>query len=270
VFLAQFVSGPWSANCYRVGERHGGEAVVIDPGVGAAETVRGLVAEHGLSLVAVLATHGHIDHIASAQVLADGYGVPLWVHSADRAMLTEPALGLDADAARLAAASVPYPLVEPRLLSLYDESGRLESAGAGRSELAGAERLDRAGQSSPVAEQDGRSPQAPDQAGQASWTLELAGLAFKVVEAPGHTPGSVLLRVDYPDDPEVAEVVFSGDVLFAGSIGRTDFPGGDPRVMRATLDGPVLELPGSAAILPGHGPQTLMATERVRNPYLRK
>ena len=64
-------------------------------------------------------------------------------------------------------------------------------------------------------------------------------------------------------------MVFSGDVLFAGSIGRTDLPGGDHAAMLRSLRTKVLPLPDSAAVLPGHGPQTTMARERATNPYLR-
>lgn len=98
--------------------------------------------------------------------------------------------------------------------------------------------------------------------------LEIAGLRFAVTHAPGHTAGCVLLSLDYPDHDVLDQVVFTGDVLFAGSIGRTDLPGGDPQVMRATLADVVLALPDSAAVLPGHGPQSTMRRERASNPYL--
>lgn len=102
-----------------------------------------------------------------------------------------------------------------------------------------------------------------------STVLELAGLEFRVVAAPGHTPGSVLFRTGYPPDEEIEEVVFSGDVLFAGSIGRTDLPGGSMADMLESLRTKVAALPDSAAVLPGHGPQTTIARERATNPYLR-
>lgn len=99
-------------------------------------------------------------------------------------------------------------------------------------------------------------------------TVEAAGLALRVIHAPGHRPGCVMFALDYPGHPEIESVVFSGDVLFAGSIGRTDLPGGDHEVMLDTLRGPVLGLPDATAVLPGHGPQTVMARERATNPYL--
>jgi hydroxyacylglutathione hydrolase len=98
--------------------------------------------------------------------------------------------------------------------------------------------------------------------------LNLAGLQFSVTHAPGHTAGSVLLGLDYTGHPSVRRVEFSGDVVFAGSVGRTDLPGGDNDVMRRTLSQVVLGLPDTTALLPGHGAQTTMARERVENPYL--
>lgn len=101
---------------------------------------------------------------------------------------------------------------------------------------------------------------------------DVAGMRFDVVHAPGHRPGCVLLRhalaSPLADAPDVAELVFSGDVLFAGSIGRTDLAGGDDEAMRRTLRDVVLPLPEAAVVLPGHGPQTTMAQERATNPYL--
>ena len=69
--------------------------------------------------------------------------------------------------------------------------------------------------------------------------------------------------------PEVDTTVLSGDVLFAGSIGRTDLPGGDDAAMRRSLREVVLPLPDSTLVLPGHGPATTMRQERTSNPYLR-
>lgn len=93
--------------------------------------------------------------------------------------------------------------------------------------------------------------------------IELAGLAVGVDHAPGHTPGSVLYRFA-AEEP----VCLSGDVLFAGSIGRTDLPGGDHAAMLRTLRGPVLDQPDGTAVLPGHGPRTTIGGERRGNPFL--
>ena len=97
--------------------------------------------------------------------------------------------------------------------------------------------------------------------------FEVAGLTFEALHAPGHTPGSTMLRTAYPG-AEVESVVFSGDVLFAGSVGRTDLPGGSHLDMLSSLRTKVLPLPDRVAVLPGHGPQTTIAAERAQNPYL--
>lgn len=102
--------------------------------------------------------------------------------------------------------------------------------------------------------------------------MELAGLSMRVDHTPGHTRGSVTFRLPWQDSAGapsgVSGVLFSGDVLFAGSIGRTDLPGGDHATMLRTLATKVLPLDDRLAVLPGHGPQTTIAAERAANPYL--
>jgi hydroxyacylglutathione hydrolase len=98
--------------------------------------------------------------------------------------------------------------------------------------------------------------------------VTVAGLTFHALHAPGHTPGSIMFQTAYEGSAEIDSVIFSGDVLFAGSIGRTDLPGGNLADMLKSLRTKVLPLPDTVAVLPGHGPQTTMARERVGNPYL--
>jgi hydroxyacylglutathione hydrolase len=95
--------------------------------------------------------------------------------------------------------------------------------------------------------------------------VTVAEMRFTVDHAPGHTRGSVLFRT--PGDQ--AEICLSGDVLLAGSIGRTDFPGGSMTQMRASLRDKVLPLADDTLVLPGHGPATTIGRERATNPYLR-
>jgi hydroxyacylglutathione hydrolase len=96
--------------------------------------------------------------------------------------------------------------------------------------------------------------------------LEIAGLALTVNHAPGHTGGSVMFHGQDGDEL----LCFSGDVLFAGSIGRTDLPGGSMDAMWASLTDKVLTLPDETVVLPGHGPSTTIGRERATNPYLRE
>ena len=98
--------------------------------------------------------------------------------------------------------------------------------------------------------------------------LEVAGLTFVVDHTPGHTEGSVTFRSEYPDIEEISEVMFSGDLLFAGSIGRTDLPGGDHPTMLRSLATKVLPLADDIVVLPGHGEQTTIGRERRTNPFL--
>jgi len=91
--------------------------------------------------------------------------------------------------------------------------------------------------------------------------FELAGLNFESIFAPGHTKGSVVFTVNN-------EQLISGDVLFAGSIGRTDLPTGSAVDMKRTLKERILTLSDELNVLPGHGEQTTIGIERVRNPYL--
>ncbi|MGH3774053.1 MAG: MBL fold metallo-hydrolase [Pseudonocardiaceae bacterium] len=104
--------------------------------------------------------------------------------------------------------------------------------------------------------------------------LELAGLSLIVDHTPGHTRGSVTFRSvtgnsvtgNGPDDGQ--GLLISGDTLFAGSIGRTDLPGGDHEQMLASLRNKILVLDDETAVLPGHGPRTTIGRERASNPFL--
>jgi len=223
VFLASFATGQWQSNCYVVAAPGASECVVIDAGQDAAPSVRQLLTENQLRPKGVLATHGHFDHVASAAEIADEYNVPLWIHSADRDLLSDPAAGLGPDGAALVKQFLRTPMAEPARVEEFD--GLRE--------------------------------------------LNLARMVFSVTHAPGHTQGSVLLGLDYNGrNTAINRIVFSGDVVFAGSIGRTDLPGGDAKSMARTLRDVVLALPDTAALLPGHGPQTTMARERRENPHL--
>ncbi|WP_433385626.1 MBL fold metallo-hydrolase [Actinoplanes sp. CA-142083] len=96
--------------------------------------------------------------------------------------------------------------------------------------------------------------------------LNLVGLEVTVDHAPGHTGGSVLFRLPGDSSP----LCLSGDVLFAGSIGRTDLPGGNTETMMTSLRDKVLPLADDTVVLPGHGPATTIGRERATNPYLRE
>jgi glyoxylase-like metal-dependent hydrolase (beta-lactamase superfamily II) len=220
VFIAGFPAGPWGTNCYVVATGPGSECVVVDPGKDAAPGIAEVVREHRLKPVAVLLTHGHIDHMWSVAPVAGTYDATAWIHPDDRHLLTDPMAGISPESASMLLGG-KHEFVEPDDVQ----------------ELA-----------------DGRS-------------LELAGLSFVVDHTPGHTEGSVTFRTPYPE-ADVSEVMFSGDLLFAGSIGRTDLPGGDHPTMLRTLATKVLPLADDIVVLPGHGEQTSIGRERATNPYL--
>ena len=203
--------------------RPGAECVIIDPGMDAVAGVAELVREHRLKPVAMMLTHGHLDHMFSVTPLCRSYDSTCWIHPEDRVLLTDPLRAMGADVRlmlqRLTGSTV---FAEP-------EEVRELSDGA---------------------------------------DVAVAGLTFHVLHAPGHTPGSAMFTIPYQASAGIDSVVFSGDVLFAGSIGRTDLPGGNLADMLKSLRTKVLSLPDTVAVLPGHGPQTTMARERVDNPYL--
>lgn len=92
--------------------------------------------------------------------------------------------------------------------------------------------------------------------------LEIAGIDLRVLHTPGHTPGSVSFYA-----PE-AHLLFSGDTLFRGSIGRTDLPGGDSALIMRSIIGRLLALPDDTRVLPGHMQETTIAAERAENPFV--
>jgi glyoxylase-like metal-dependent hydrolase (beta-lactamase superfamily II) len=220
VFIAGFPAGPWGTNCYLVATGPGTECVVVDPGKDAAPAVEQVVRENGLKPVAVLLTHGHIDHMWSVTPVAGAYDAAAWIHPADRHLLTDPMAGISPESAAMLLGG-HHEFVEP------DDVQELT---------------------------DGRS-------------LELAGLELVVDHTPGHTGGSVTFRAPYGEQ-DISEVMFSGDLLFAGSIGRTVLPGGDHPTMLRSLATKVLPLADDVAVLPGHGEQTSIGRERATNPYL--
>lgn len=211
--------GPWEANCYLVGPDAGSECVIVDAGMDATGPIREMLDSSGRTPVAVLASHGHLDHVADAHVMADAYGIPVYIHPADRHLLSDPGAGLGPQG--------------PALVEAFYGAAVLPEPGDVR-EWADAD------------------------------TYDLAGLSWLVVHAPGHTPGSVLLHAS----DGISSQLFSGDVLFAGSIGRTDLPGGSMEQMMASLRDTILEMPYDLAVLPGHGTATSIGQECLANPYI--
>ncbi|EFV12426.1 MBL fold metallo-hydrolase [Segniliparus rugosus] len=233
MLIKSFSAGMFHTNCYVLALAPGADAIIVDPGQSAAKQVRQTLEEHKLKPVAVLLTHGHIDHIWSAREVCDEYSIPAYIHPDDRELLTKPGKGIGAMFGALSFLTAGTVFREPeKVLDLADGD-----------------------------------------------ELDIAGLRFAVDLAPGHTPGSVLFGGEFDGIGEATQglrgdvpsrLVFSGDVLFAGSIGRTDLPGGSmPRLLRSIRE-KLLTLPDDTLVLPGHGPATTIGRERRMNEWIRE
>ena len=215
VLITGFPAGAFAANCYLVAPAPGEECVIIDPGQDAEPGIEELLARYRLKPIAVLLTHGHIDHMWSVAPVCGAKNIPAYIHPDDRDLLSDPAKGL--------ALTVGQQFLGGMTFAEPDDVHELADGAI----------------------------------------LSLAGCEFTVSHTPGHTQGSVTYRGGEAD----LDALFSGDLLFAGSIGRTDLAGGDDRAMAASLYR-TLTLPDATVVLPGHGPQTTIGDERRANPFL--
>jgi len=224
VLIAGFPAGSFQANCYVLAVDPGGPCVVVDPGEDALPGLDRLLAEHQLRPSAVLLTHGHLDHMASAAALGrraalSDVDVPCYLHSADEYMLDDPLAALSPEL-RAALAGLPVQGLRPDVV-------------IGLADLA-----------------------EPD----------LAGLPLTIDHVPGHTGGSLVFRLAGEGDRP--EILLTGDTLFAGSIGRTDLPGGNSAQELLSIRDRILSRSDDAVVLPGHGPATSVGAERAGNPFL--
>ena len=209
-----FAAPMYATNCWVIATEPGAECIIVDPGMpDVSHQLTEILEKHNLKPVAVIATHGHLDHTFSIQPIADGYGIATYIHSEDRAFLAQP-----------------EKLISPEFAATISQMSFLEP-------------------------QEVREVRNGDQ-------IELVGLSFKAIHAPGHTRGSLMFEVSN-------EVLISGDVLFAGSIGRTDLPTGSAKEMEETLRKKVLTLDDHLRVLTGHGVETTIAAEKASNPYLK-
>ena len=204
--FARLEVGPLACNCYIVGDRESGKAIVIDPG-GDADLIAERLAAEGLTVTAIVATHAHFDHILAAERLRAVTGAPFLLHDDDKV-----------------------------LLSWMRESVRLWLG------------------------QDSPPPPDVDSSAREGDVLTAGAAELQIIHTPGHSPGSISLVGD--------GALFSGDTLFAGSIGRTDLPGGDGRALLDAVRGKLFALDESLPVWPGHGPPTTVEREKRSNPFV--
>ena len=204
--FAHHVVGPLQCNCYIVGDPETKEAIIIDPGDDA-EVIASSLAEQGLTVTAIVATHAHFDHVVAATRLRELTGAPFYLHRED----------------------LP-------ILDWLQESGRI---------FLGV---------------DFGPPPDVDRDASEGEILKAGSTRLEVLHTPGHSPGSISLITD--------TAVFSGDTLFAGSIGRTDLPGGDTQALMSAVRNKLFGLEDELPVYPGHGPATTLGEEKRFNPFV--
>ena len=184
--------GAYQTNCYILWQRGCRDCIVIDPGY-YPQQILSDVKTLGLTITAILLTHGHFDHVGAVKDLAAETGCKVYIHEKDL--------------------TLPEWITEGPLYYTDLYQGFVEEA----------------------------------------------GIRLQVIHTPGHTPGSVCLLKD--------DILITGDTLFAGSCGRTDFPGGSWAEIYQSLK-KLAALPGDYKVYPGHGEATTMEQERNHNPYI--
>jgi glyoxylase-like metal-dependent hydrolase (beta-lactamase superfamily II) len=199
-----------ATNAYVVAEGPGSLALVVDAPP-EPELIGSVLADHDLSVAALLLTHGHVDHSGGAGYLESHTGADVYVHPDDDFLTLHPEVQL----------SAMFGMTPP---GSYELPARFR-------------------------------PLAGDE------TLEIGSLEVEVRHTPGHTPGHCCFYL------ESEGTLFSGDQLFAGSIGRFDLPGGDGTALARSMAEQVMNLDDDVRVLPGHGPETSIGRERATNPF---
>ncbi|MGC5627886.1 MBL fold metallo-hydrolase [Georgenia sp. Z1344] len=245
MLLRRVVAPALDVNTYVLAPSPSGPCVVVDPGGGSAGPLAAVLADLDLTVGAVLVTHGHPDHVWDAAAVADPAGVAVQIASPDRPRLADPA-GPD-QVGELLGHRFPQIAGTP-----WREPARSDSFSSALLTGGG--------------------------------TAVLPGLGVRGIPAPGHTAGSTVLllqadtldtgtagdpgHLDLPASTGPHLLLLTGDVVFAGSVGRTDLPGGDPQAMDETLRTLTKVVDPRTILLPGHGPVTTLERELATNPFL--
>ncbi len=199
--------GPLAVNCSIVADPETGKAIIVDPG---AEAQRIIDTARYFDVVAIVNTHGHIDHVGQVKTVKEFFGVPFYLHPED--------------------------------VFLIDDE-----IWSGFATYIGAQKCP-----------------PPDEFLEEGMVLEVGNLKIRVIHTPGHTPGQSCLYI------ENEGVVIVGDLLFKGSVGRWDLPGGDINKLRDSLKKLFSELPDETLVVCGHYEETTIGREKKFNPFVRE
>ncbi len=213
--IESYPLGPFETNCYLLIDDAGKRCVVVDAPPGAGKVVLPEIQKRGLTLEALLLTHGHWDHMCDGADFALP-GVAIYAHRADQDCYEKPEKF--APWYQMALPSLTLADFRTVKISRWVEDGA---------------------------------------------TLELLGKVFEVRHVPGHCPGNILF---YCAGEKFA---FTGDALFAGSVGRSDLPGGSWPVLLKSIREKIYTLPDDVELFAGHGGETTVGREKATNPYAR-
>jgi glyoxylase-like metal-dependent hydrolase (beta-lactamase superfamily II) len=205
----RLVLGEFENNCYIARSSDtAADCLIIDTGLDVQPLLK-FLDRAKLTPVAVVLTHGHIDHIAGVEPLRKKFpSIPVYIHKLDAEMLGDAATNLSI--------ITGSPLTAGKADHLIDEGD----------------------------------------------IIEKAGVKLRVIHTPGHTPGGICLY------SEKDGIIFVVDTLFAGSVGRTDFPNGSMKKLIEGIKHKLLTLPEDTVVYPGHGPETTIGREKADNPFL--
>jgi len=205
-------------NCWVVATGRGQECVVVDMPPDPAGIVS-MIHKYDLRVAAVIATHGHIDHVGGMGTAVRELNAlaPVHIHDDDKHMLLDP-VGSSGQFGQILVKD-GLDVRPPEVIEGLDHGKRVSGA----------------------------------------------GLSFSAIHTPGHTKGSVCLLLEVEGE---TPVLFSGDHLFRGSIGRTDLPGGSMEELIWSMTERILPLDDQIRVLPGHGPETTIGEERNTNPFI--